>query len=65
MSDELRIMKAHTTLGLGAIRQAEGQLGIGTGFLACAREIALLHAEKWDGSGYTARLAGYLEVFKR
>jgi putative two-component system response regulator len=27
-------------------------------FLACAKEIALSHQEKWDGSGYPRQLAG-------
>jgi putative two-component system response regulator len=27
-------------------------------FLACAKEIALNHQEKWDGSGYPRQLAG-------
>ena len=57
-SDEFEIMKTHTTLGHDAIRHAEKQLGIEVGFLACAKEIALSHQEKWDGSGYPKRLAG-------
>ena len=51
-------MKTHTTLGHDAIENAEKQLGIKIEFLACAKEIALNHQEKWDGSGYPRQLAG-------
>lgn len=57
-AEEFEIMKTHTTLGRDAIRHAEAQLGIEVGFLACAKEIACSHQEKWDGSGYPDRLAG-------
>ena len=55
---EFEIMKTHTTLGYDAIEKAERQLGITVDFLACAKEIALNHQEKWDGSGYPRGLAG-------
>ena len=55
---EFEIMKTHTTLGYDAIENAERQLGMTVEFLACAKEIALSHQEKWDGSGYPQRLAG-------
>jgi hypothetical protein len=55
---EFEIMKTHTTLGHDAIENAEKQLGITVDFLACAKEIALNHQEKWDGSGYPRQLAG-------
>ena len=51
-------MKTHTTLGHDAIENAEKQLGMTVEFLACAKEIALNHQEKWDGSGYPRQLAG-------
>jgi len=56
--DEFEIMKTHTTLGHNAIENAEKQLGITVDFLACAKEIALRHQEKWDGSGYPGQLVG-------
>jgi putative two-component system response regulator len=57
-ADEFEIMKTHTTLGYNAIVNAERQLGVKVEFLACAKEIALSHQEKWDGSGYPNGLAG-------
>jgi putative two-component system response regulator len=57
-ADEFEIMKTHTTLGHNAIENAEKQLGMTVEFLACAKEIALSHQEKWDGSGYPNGLAG-------
>jgi len=56
--DEFEIMKTHTTIGLSAIENAEKRLGVPVEFLACAKEIALSHHEKWDGSGYPNKLAG-------
>jgi HD-GYP domain-containing protein (c-di-GMP phosphodiesterase class II) len=55
---EFEIMKTHTTLGHKAIENAEKQLGTEVDFLACAKEIALCHQEKWDGSGYPRKLSG-------
>ena len=56
--EEFEIMKTHTTLGKEAIDHAEAQLGMSVEFLAMAKEIALYHQEKWDGSGYPEGLAG-------
>jgi putative two-component system response regulator len=56
--DEFEIMKTHTTLGYKAIQDAEAALGMEVEFLACAKEIALTHQEKWNGSGYPGNLAG-------
>ena len=56
--DEFEIMKRHTTLGRDAIKQAEDKLGMEVEFLSCAKEIALSHQEKWNGSGYPEGLAG-------
>ena len=57
-SEEFEIMKGHCALGHNAIVNAEKQLGITVEFLACAKEIALYHHEKWDGSGYPEGRAG-------
>lgn len=56
--EEFEIMKTHTTLGRDAIEHAERQLGMTVEFLSMAKEIALSHQEKWDGSGYPQGLAG-------
>ena len=56
--DEFELMKTHTTLGRDAIEHAEQQLGMSVEFLSMAKEIALSHQEKWDGSGYPQGLAG-------
>jgi putative two-component system response regulator len=56
--EEFEIMKTHTTLGHNAIERAEKQLGMKVDFLQTAKQIALSHQEKWDGSGYPQGLAG-------
>lgn len=56
--EEFDVMKTHTTLGRDAVQAAEDQLGMDVGFLRIAKEIALGHQEKWDGSGYPQGLAG-------
>jgi HD-GYP domain-containing protein (c-di-GMP phosphodiesterase class II) len=56
--EEFEIMKTHTTLGYNAIENAEKELGMTVEFLDCAKEIALNHQEKWDGSGYPRQLVG-------
>ena len=56
--EEFDIMKTHTTLGFEAIEQAEQALGTRVPFLKTAKEIALSHQEKWDGSGYPQGLKG-------
>lgn len=57
-AEEFEVMKTHTLLGYNAIANAEQQLGTPVEFLVCAKEIALSHQEKWDGSGYPHGLAG-------
>ncbi|MDZ4200761.1 MAG: two-component system response regulator [Gallionella sp.] len=56
--EEFEIMKTHTTIGRDAIAYAEKSLGAEVEFLTMAKEIALSHQEKWDGSGYPQGLAG-------
>ena len=55
---EFEIMKSHTQLGYDAIEHAETSLGMNVEFLSMAKEIALYHQEKWDGSGYPEELSG-------
>jgi len=55
---EFEIIKTHAQLGYQALVQAEELLGVQTPFLRIAKEIALCHHEKWDGSGYPNGLAG-------
>lgn len=57
-ADEFEIMKTHTTLGWECIERAEAELGVTMPFLSFAKEIALSHQEKWDGTGYPQGLAG-------
>jgi len=56
--EEFEIMKRHTILGREAIEHAEKSLGIEVDFLRTAKEIAMSHQEKWDGSGYPEALKG-------
>ena len=56
--EEFEIMKNHTVLGRDALEQAERSLGADLEFLRMAKEIALYHQEKWDGTGYPYGLAG-------
>ena len=50
--DEWKIMQSHATIGADIIGEHPH------GMLALARNIALTHHEKWDGSGYPRGLAG-------
>jgi putative two-component system response regulator len=49
---EWKIMQGHAAIGAEIIGRHQG------GMLALARNIALTHHEKWDGSGYPNALAG-------
>jgi response regulator RpfG family c-di-GMP phosphodiesterase len=55
--EEFEIMKQHAQIGADALSSAESKLGDNS-FLRLAKEIALTHHEKWDGSGYPAQLKG-------
>jgi len=57
-ADEFEIMKTHTTIGQNALEHAEQSLGADMDFLRTAKDIALFHQEKWDGSGYPGELSG-------
>jgi putative two-component system response regulator len=50
--EEFEVMKQHTSIG------AKLLAGSNSAILIMAREIALCHHERWDGSGYPAGLAG-------
>ncbi|MGY3569451.1 HD-GYP domain-containing protein [Vibrio paucivorans] len=56
-NEEFEIMKTHPQIGAEALSIAEKQLG-SSSFLSVAKEIALTHHEKWDGSGYPNQLSG-------
>ena len=51
-AEEFEIVKTHTLVGAKILANAKAPL------LRMARDIALSHQEKWDGSGYPQNLAG-------
>ena len=56
-ADERFRMQVHAAMGGQCIHEIELRLGT-SNFLAMAKEIALCHHERWDGTGYPAGLAG-------
>ncbi len=57
-AQEFEVMKTHTTIGRDAIETALRRAGVRVPLLETAKEIALSHQEKWDGSGYPQGLIG-------
>lgn len=55
--DEFKIMKTHTVIGGDTLKAADAEAGTNS-FLAMGCDIAYLHHEKWDGSGYPRGLKG-------
>ena len=51
-AEEWEIMKSHTTIGAKILSESESP------FLTMAKDIALSHHEKWDGTGYPYGLKG-------
>src|SRR3990170_2120491 len=49
---EFEIMRTHTTIGAEILKDSDSEI------LDTAREIALTHHERWDGSGYPRGLRG-------
>ena len=55
---EFEVMKTHAAKGADMLRKAELYTSDDDSFFQVAIEIAHYHHEKWDGSGYPARLVG-------
>jgi len=55
--EEFEIIKKHPTIGGDTIRSIEKNIHAQT-FLTLGREIAYMHHEKWDGTGYPLGLSG-------
>ncbi|KUI96658.1 response regulator [Vibrio sp. MEBiC08052] len=57
--DEFEIMKKHTEIGRNVIASVESAIDFKCDFLQFAKEIAMSHQEKWDGTGYPLGLKEY------
>ena len=57
-AEEREIMRTHPLIGFDALCRAERESGGSIAFLATAKEIAIAHHERWDGTGYPAGIAG-------
>jgi len=57
-ADEWVVMQTHARMGADAIAKAESDAERPVKFLAYAKQIAMHHHERWDGTGYPDRLAG-------
>ena len=55
--DERLTMQTHTTIGGQCLQNIERRLG-SSNFLQMARDIAMCHHERWDGTGYPIGSAG-------
>lgn len=55
--EEFAIIKSHTTAGAEIVDRVIEKVP-GSGYLKAARNMALSHHEKWDGSGYPQGLKG-------
>ncbi len=60
--EEFAVMQLHTRIGAGILSHADAEirdaLGVDRTFLTVARQIALHHHERWDGTGYPEGLKG-------
>ncbi|MDW6001933.1 response regulator [Vibrio mangrovi] len=56
--EEFELMKSHTEIGRNVIASVESAIDFESDFLRFAKEIAMSHQEKWDGSGYPQGLQG-------
>lgn len=56
--EEMEFMKNHTVFGHDSLVRAEEMMNCRLPFFDVAKQIALCHHEKWDGSGYPRGLKG-------